>query len=71
MVPAETVIGLRILDPPTTSGGVFLTLDGQEGMTIRPELSVEIRPASSPVTLLRPPDSDHFRNLAETLKWGT
>jgi NAD+ kinase len=71
VVPAETVIGLRILDPPTTSGGVFLTLDGQEGMTIRPELSVEIRPASSAVTLLRPPESDHFRNLAEKLKWGT
>ena len=71
VVPAETVIGLRILDPPKTSGGVYLTLDGQEGLPIRPEFSVEIRPASSPVTLLRPPEADHFRNLAEKLKWGT
>jgi NAD+ kinase len=71
VVPAETVIGLRILDPPKSSGGVYLTLDGQEGLPIRPEFSVEIRPASSPVTLLRPPEADHFRNLAEKLKWGT
>jgi NAD+ kinase len=71
VVPAETVIGLRILDPPKTSGGVYLTLDGQEGLPIRPGFSVEIRPADSPVTLLRPPEADHFRNLAEKLKWGT
>ena len=71
VVPAETVIGLRILDPPKTSGGVYLTLDGQEGMAIRPGLSVEIRPAAAPVTLLRPPEADHFRNLAEKLNWGT
>jgi len=71
VVPAETVIGLRILDSPRTSGGVYLTLDGQEGLPIRPEFSVEIRPASSPVTLLRPPEADHFKNLAEKLKWGT
>jgi NAD+ kinase len=70
VVPAETIIGLRILDSGT-SGGVYLTLDGQEGLPIRPEFSVEIRPASSPVTLLRPPEADHFRNLAEKLKWGT
>jgi NAD+ kinase len=71
VVPAETVIGLRILDPPKTSGGVYLTLDGQEGLAIRPGLSVEIRPAAAPVTLLRPPEADHFRNLAEKLNWGT
>jgi len=69
-VPAETVIGLRILDPPTTSGGVYLTLDGQEGLPVGPECSIEIRPASSAVTLLRPPEDDHFRNLAEKLNWG-
>jgi NAD+ kinase len=71
VVPADTVIGLRILDPPTASGGVYLTLDGQEGLPIRPEFAVEIRRASSAVTLLRPPDADHFRTLAEKLKWGT
>jgi NAD+ kinase len=71
VVPAETVIGLRLLDPPKSSGGVYLTLDGQEGLPIRPEFAVEIRPAASPVTLLRPPEADHFRNLAEKLNWGT
>ncbi len=69
VVPADTVIGLRVLDAPT-SGGVYLTLDGQEGLPIGPECSVEIRPASSAVTLLRPPEDDHFRNLAEKLNWG-
>jgi NAD kinase len=49
---------------------VYLTLDGQEGLPIGPECSVEIRPASSTVTLLRPPEDDHFRNLAEKLNWG-
>jgi len=71
VVPAETVIGLRLLDPPKSSGGVYLTIDGQEGLPIRPEFAVEIRPAASPVTLLRPPEADHFRNLAEKLNWGT
>jgi NAD+ kinase len=69
VVPADTVIGLRVLDAPT-EGGVYLTLDGQEGLPIDPECSVEIRPASSTVTLLRPPEDDHFRNLAEKLNWG-
>ena len=64
------MIGLRILDPHPRPGGVYLTLDGQEGLPIGPESAVEVRPASSPVTLLRPPEADHFRNLAEKLNWG-
>lgn len=70
VVPAETVIGLRLLDSPPRAEGVYLTLDGQEGLPIGPESSIEIRTGSSPVTLLRPPESDHFRNLAEKLNWG-
>ncbi len=70
VVAAETVIGLRILDPLRRPGGVYLTLDGQEGFPIGPEYSVEVRSGASPVTLLRPPEADHFRNLAEKLKWG-
>ena len=70
VVPAETRIGLRLLDPPTDQGGVYLTLDGQEGLPIGPESAAEIRTDTSPATLLRPPEADHFRNLAEKLNWG-
>jgi NAD+ kinase len=70
VVAADTVIGLRILDPQRRPGGVYLTLDGQEGFPIGPEYAVEVRSGTSPVTLLRPPEADHFRNLAEKLNWG-
>lgn len=69
VVPAATRIGLSILDRGRNDG-IFLTLDGQEGFPISRESSVEVRPGSSPVTLLRPPESDHFDKLAEKLNWG-
>jgi NAD+ kinase len=69
VVPATTRIGLSIVDRGRTDG-VYLTLDGQEGYPITHDTSVEVRPASSPVTLLRPPESDHFDKLAEKLNWG-
>lgn len=71
VISSDTVIGLRIVDTQRSPGGVYLTIDGQEGLPIGPECSVEVRSGASPVTLLRLPDSDHFRNLAEKLKWGT
>jgi NAD+ kinase len=70
VVSSDTVIGLKILDPHRSPVGVYLTIDGQEGLPIGPECSVEVRSGASPVTLLRPPDADHFRNLAEKLNWG-
>jgi len=70
VVPADTVIGVRILDAPREPGGVYLTIDGQEGLPIGPDRVVEVRKGASPVTLLRPSEGDHFRNLAEKLNWG-
>jgi NAD+ kinase len=70
VVPSSTRIGLFVIDPGRRPGGVYLTLDGQEGLPIGPDCPVEVRASSSPVTLLRPPEADHFRNLAEKLKWG-
>jgi len=69
VVPAATRIGLSVLDGDRKDG-VYLTLDGQEGFPITRESRVEVRPAASPVTLLRPPESDHFDTLAEKLNWG-
>lgn len=70
VVPSATRIGLRVIDSGPRPGGVYLTLDGQEGLPISPDCPVEVRASTSPVTLLRPPEADHFRNLAEKLKWG-
>lgn len=69
VVPSATVIGLTVLDRDRKDG-VYLTLDGQEGFPIGREWSVEVRPGPSTVTLLRPPESDHFDKLAEKLNWG-
>jgi len=69
VLPAATSIGLTVLDRDRKDG-VYLTLDGQEGFPIDRESSVEVRPGSSAVTLLRPPESDHFDKLAEKLNWG-
>lgn len=70
VVPSSTRIGLTVIDPGRRPGGVYLTIDGQEGLPIGPDCPVEVRSSASPVTLLRPPEADHFRNLAEKLKWG-
>ncbi len=70
VVPDTASIGLRVLERGRKDGGVHLTLDGQEGFPIPSECAVEVRASSSLVTLLRPPESDHFDKLAGKLKWG-
>jgi len=69
VVPASTAISIRVVDSGSP-GGVHLTLDGQAGLPIPTGTCVEVRESASPVTLLRPPESDHFHNLSEKLKWG-
>ena len=69
VVPASTPIGLMVIGRKKDDG-VHLTLDGQEGFFIPPGCAVEVRQSSSLVTLLRPPESDNFHNLAEKLNWG-
>lgn len=70
VLPSSTSIGLTVLDRGRREG-VHLTLDGQAGFPISPGSSVEVRESASHVTLLRPPESDHFHNLAEKLNWGS
>jgi NAD+ kinase len=69
VVPASTTIGLMVIGRKKEDG-VHLTLDGQEGFFIPPGCAVEVRQSRSLVTLLRPPESDNFHNLAEKLNWG-
>jgi NAD+ kinase len=69
VVPASTSIDLRVVDSGSPEG-VHLTLDGQAGFSIPTGSCVQVRESPSPVTLLRPPESDHFHNLSEKLNWG-
>ena len=69
VVPASTSIDLRVVDSGTPEG-VHLTLDGQAGFAIPTGSCVQVVESPSPVTLLRPPESDHFHNLSEKLNWG-
>ena len=70
VVPASTAIRLRVLGPERRDGSVYLTLDGQEGYPMRAGIPVDVRSSASSVTLLRPPESDHFDQLAGKLSWG-
>ncbi len=70
VVPAATRVRLRVLGPERRDGGVYLTLDGQEGFPVLAGIPVDVRSSASSVTLLRPPESDHFDQLAGKLSWG-
>jgi NAD+ kinase len=68
VVRSGDTIGVVVLD--RRGPRVHLTLDGQEGFPVAPGAPIEIRSSRSSVTLLRAPESDHFRTLSEKLKWG-
>ena len=70
VVPDATGIRVRVLGPERRDGGVYLTLDGQEGFPVLPGSPVDVRASGSSVTLLRPAESDHFDQLAGKLSWG-
>jgi NAD+ kinase len=70
VVPASTRIRVRVLGPERRDGGVYLTLDGQEGFPVLAGSPVDVKSSASSVTLLRPAESDHFDQLAGKLSWG-
>jgi NAD+ kinase len=70
VVPASTRIRVSVLGPERRDGGVYLTLDGQEGFPVLAGSPVDVRSSASSVTLLRPAESDHFDQLAGKLSWG-
>ena len=69
VVPASATIGLMV-NGGKRDAGVYLSLDGQANFAIPPRCVVEVRESRSPVTLLRPPESDNFHYLSEKLNWG-
>ena len=70
VVPATTEIRVRVVGPERRDGGVYLTLDGQEGFPIVSGLTIVVRWSPESVILLRPPEVDHFDQLASKLSWG-
>jgi NAD+ kinase len=70
VVPASTRIRVRVVGPERRDGGVYLTLDGQEGFPILAGIPVDARASKAMVTLLRPPETDHFDQLSSKLSWG-
>jgi len=70
VVPATTEIRVRVVGPERRDGGVYLTLDGQEGFPIVSGLTIVVRWSPESVVLLRPPEVDHFDQLASKLSWG-
>lgn len=69
VVPDGSTIGIASIDRGRREG-VSLTLDGQDTFRVPTGVVVEVRQSASPVTLLRPPEADHFQNLVEKLNWG-
>jgi NAD+ kinase len=69
VVRSSDTIGLIVLDRGRHEG-LHLTLDGQEGFPVQAGTRIEVRSSLSSVTLLRAPESDHFRKLSEKLNWG-
>jgi NAD+ kinase len=65
--------GDRTLEVVAESGspeGIFLTLDGQEGVQLSSGSVVRARVSRRKLTLLRRPRSDYFGALSEKLNWG-
>ncbi|MEP7132061.1 MAG: NAD(+)/NADH kinase [Acidobacteriota bacterium] len=69
VVPDSTPVGLTVIERGRNDG-VNLTLDGQESFRVPVGVVIEVRQSRSAVTLLRPPESDHFQKLVEKLNWG-
>jgi NAD+ kinase len=70
VVPEATRVRVRVLGPERRDGGVYLTLDGQEGFPVLAGSPIDVQSSASCVTLLRPAESDHFDQLAGKLSWG-
>jgi len=65
--------GNRTLEVVAESGspeGIFLTLDGQEGIQLSSGSVIRARASRRKLTLLRRPRSDYFGSLSEKLNWG-
>ncbi|MGH7901045.1 MAG: NAD(+)/NADH kinase, partial [Thermodesulfobacteriota bacterium] len=67
VVSNETVIRVKIL---TETMDVYLTLDGQVGVTLKKDDEIEVRKSDTYVKMIRSPFRDYFTILKTKLMWG-
>jgi NAD+ kinase len=67
VVSNETVIRVKIL---TETMDVYLTLDGQVGVTLKKNDEIEVRKSDTYVKMIRSPFRDYFTILKTKLMWG-
>ncbi len=67
VVSNETVIKVKIL---TETIDVYLTLDGQVGVTLKKDDEIEVRKSDTYVKMIRSPFRDYFTILKTKLMWG-
>jgi len=70
VVPPETTVSLE-LSPMGDRTEVFLTVDGQKGMTLEVGDRIEVRRSDTRTRLLRHPDYDFLQVLRRKLSEGT
>ncbi|HEX9901351.1 MAG TPA: NAD(+)/NADH kinase [Acidobacteriota bacterium] len=66
-VASDSVVKVRLL---AADEEVFLSLDGQRGMTLRKNGEFEVRRASRELQLISSPQRNYFNLLKEKLGWG-
>ena len=66
-VTSESAVKVRLL---AADEEVFLSLDGQRGMTLRKNDEFEVRRASRELQLISSPQRNYFSLLKEKLGWG-
>lgn len=66
-VASESAVKVRLL---AADEEVFLSLDGQRGMTLRKNDEFEVRRASRELQLISSPQRNYFNLLKEKLGWG-
>jgi NAD+ kinase len=67
VVPDDALIELRLRTP---NEEVVLTLDGQVGVPIHPEMRVLIRKSLTTFKIVQPMNRNYFEVLREKLRWG-
>lgn len=67
VLPGSALIEVRVNSP---DGSIDVTLDGQEGLSLRNGDTVEVRKSDAPVSLVRARGRSHFEVLRGKLRWG-
>jgi NAD+ kinase len=68
VLPADKT--LEVSAEAGTPEGIYLTLDGQEGLRFPKRSVLRVRESRRTVTLLRKPRDGYFSTLSEKLNWG-